>query len=209
MTKSLLSALIVASGAVLICLSYNLWDIPVAVYCRSLSRSVLDVAEIVTKAGESKWYFMVFVPLFLILRFILKNKALAMKLLFLVLAISVSGVVNMIAKWIAGRNRPINLFQFDFYGFNYFEVIYESTSFPSGHSLTVFALATAFTILFPRAGFLAFPAAAAIAASRVILTSHFVSDIIAGAVLGIICTLALKHYFDRFRISLSTSAKEL
>ncbi len=208
MKKRWMAALMVVSGAVLIVLFYNLWDIPIAYFCRSLSRSVLDIAEIVTRAGDSKWYFLMFVPAFLIFRFIRKNKIWAMRLLFLVISLSASGIVNMLVKWAAGRNRPINLFNSGLYGFNYFEVIYESTSFPSGHSLTAFSLATALTILYPRAGILAIPVAIAIAASRVMITSHFVSDIIAGAVLGTICTLVVKHYFDRFQVGLTVPAKE-
>jgi len=126
-----------------------------------------------------------------------------MKYLFLVITISASGIVNSIVKWIAGRNRPVNLFNYDFYGFTFFKVIHESTSFPSGHSLTAFSLAVAFTILYPRAGFAVFPVALVIAASRVILTSHFISDVIAGAVLGAVCTLTVKYCFDRFKIDLS------
>lgn len=198
----------IATGTVFICISYNLWDIPVALYCRNLSPSIRDVAEIVTKAGESKWYFIIFVPLFLLFRFILKNKDQAMRMLFLVLAISASGIVNTIIKWAAGRNRPINLFNYDFYGFNFFEVIYESTSFPSGHALTVFSLAAALSILYPRTRFIVFPAAIIIALSRVVLTSHFLSDIMAGAVLGTICTLVVKYFFDRYRVELSPYSKE-
>lgn len=201
-------ALTVVPAAVLICISYFFWDIPVALYCHHLNRSVLDIAEIVTKAGESKWYFMIFVPLFLLFRFVLKNKNQAMRMLFLVLAISASGIVNTIIKWVAGRNRPINLFNYDFYGFNFFEVIYESTSFPSGHALTVFSLAAAVSILYPRTRFVVFPAALVIALSRVILTSHFLSDIMAGAVLGTICTLTVKYLFDRYKVELFPLPKE-
>ncbi len=208
MKKRWIAALMVATGTVLICISYNLWDIPVALHCRTLSRSILDMAEIVTKAGESKWYFIIFVPAFLLFRFVLKNENRAMRMLFLVLAISASGIVNTLIKWVAGRNRPINLFNYDFYGFNLFEVIYESTSFPSGHALTVFSLAAALSILYPRTGFVVFPAAIIIALSRVVLTSHFLSDIMAGAVLGTICTLVVKYLFDRFRVELSPSSKE-
>ncbi|HPY34947.1 MAG TPA: phosphatase PAP2 family protein [Smithellaceae bacterium] len=125
-----------------------------------------------------------------------------MKILFLLITISASGIFNMAAKWIAGRHRPKNLFNHGLYGFDFFETIYESTSFPSDHAMTVFSLATAISILYPRAGIIVFPAAIAIAASRVILNSHFVVDIIASAVFGVICALAVKYYFDRFKIDL-------
>ncbi|HQB93562.1 MAG TPA: phosphatase PAP2 family protein [Smithellaceae bacterium] len=131
-----------------------------------------------------------------------------MKILFLLITISASGIFNMAAKWIAGRHRPKNLFNHGLYGFDFFETIYESTSFPSDHAMTVFSLATAISILYPRAGIIVFPAAIAIAASRVILNSHFVVDIIASAVFGVICALAVKYYFDRFKVDLLNQPAE-
>lgn len=207
MKKRWIALLVIISGAFLACFSYSQWDIPVAYACRGLSRSVLDMAEIITAAGDSKWYFILFVPTFIFFRFVNNNRAWAMKMLFLVLAISASGLMNTLIKWIAGRNRPINLFNHGLFGFDFFETVYELNSFPSGHALIPFSLATALSILFPRVGFLAFLPAAAIASSRVLLTSHFVSDVIAGAVIGVVCTLVVKYYFDRFKIELTPGAK--
>ncbi len=207
MKKKWIALLLVTSGAFLTYVAYTQWDISIAYTCRGLSRSVLDVAEMITKAGDSKWYFMLFVPAFLLFRFILKNKNWSMKMLFLVMAISASGLVNMMIKWTAGRNRPINLFNHGLFGFNFFEVGYELNSFPSGHAVTAFSLAAALSILFPRFGFLAFIPATAIALSRVVITAHYVSDVIAGAVIGMVCTLAVKYYFDRFNVDLASGSE--
>ena len=203
MKQRWMAFLLIISGVFLTYVAYTQWDISVAYTCRGLSRSVLDIAEIITTAGDSKWYFILFVPAFLIFYFILKNKNWSMKMLFLVIAISASGLINILIKWIAGRNRPINLFNHGLFGFDYFRASYELNSFPSGHSVTAFSLAAALSILFPRFGVLAFIPATAIALSRVIITSHYVSDIIAGALIGTVCTLAVKYYFDRFKIELA------
>lgn len=200
MKKRWIALLIVAAGALLSYLAYPQWDITIAYMCRGLSRRILDMAEIVTIAGDSKWYFILFVPAFLIFRFFLKNKNWSMKILFLLVSIAASGLINAVIKWIAGRNRPINLFNHGFFGFNYFEIGYELNSFPSGHAVTVFALATALSILFPRIGFLAFIPATAVAASRVMITSHFVSDVMTGAAVGAVCALGVKYCFDRLKI---------
>ena len=60
----------------------------------------------------------------------------------------------------------------------------DAFSFPSGHTMNAFAIATALALFFP---FLA-PAlallAVAIGASRVVLGLHFPSDVWAGAALG-------------------------
>jgi undecaprenyl-diphosphatase len=57
-------------------------------------------------------------------------------------------------------------------------------SFPSGHSATAFAAATAVAILCPRMRPWALGIAAAVAISRVYLRVHFPLDVLVGAVLG-------------------------
>jgi undecaprenyl-diphosphatase len=60
----------------------------------------------------------------------------------------------------------------------------DNGSFPSGHSATAFAAATAIAILSPRMRPYALGLAAAIALSRVYLRVHFPLDVIAGGLLG-------------------------
>jgi undecaprenyl-diphosphatase len=68
-------------------------------------------------------------------------------------------------------------------------------SFPSGHSATAFAAATAAAILCPRMRPHALAIAAAVALSRVYLRVHFPLEVLAGAAvgagLGALCALAV------------------
>jgi undecaprenyl-diphosphatase len=70
----------------------------------------------------------------------------------------------------------------------------DNPSFPSGHSATAFAAATAVAILSPRLRPVALAIAAAVALSRVYLRVHFPLDVAAGALvgaaLGALCALA-------------------
>ena len=70
----------------------------------------------------------------------------------------------------------------------------DNPSFPSGHSATAFAAATAVAILCPRLRPAALAIAAAVALSRVYLRVHFPLDVAAGALLGAalgaLCALA-------------------
>jgi membrane-associated phospholipid phosphatase len=59
-----------------------------------------------------------------------------------------------------------------------------SLSFPSAHTTSSFACATAMTRIAPEAGFL-FILATGIALSRPYLGMHYPSDVIAGAILGV------------------------
>ena len=65
------------------------------------------------------------------------------------------------------------------------------TSFPSGHTSSVFAMATVIGDYKPKYRLLAYGTAAAIGWSRVETGSHYTHDVIAGAVLG---HLVAKHF---------------
>ena len=58
-------------------------------------------------------------------------------------------------------------------------------SFPSGHSASSFAAATALSIYYPKAAPLAFAVATGVGLSRVHLGVHYPSDAVAGAAVGI------------------------
>jgi undecaprenyl-diphosphatase len=57
-------------------------------------------------------------------------------------------------------------------------------SFPSGHTLNAFAVGSVVASSFPLLGPAVFILAASVAASRVVLGLHFLSDVLAGAALG-------------------------
>jgi membrane-associated phospholipid phosphatase len=55
---------------------------------------------------------------------------------------------------------------------------------PSGHTTTAFALAFSLSFLYPRLRPLWFAYALVLAASRVMVDAHYLSDVCAGALLG-------------------------
>lgn len=57
-------------------------------------------------------------------------------------------------------------------------------SFPSGHSMNAFAVAALLALQFPWLAPLTLVLAASVAASRVLLGLHFVSDVVVGSLLG-------------------------
>jgi undecaprenyl-diphosphatase len=66
-------------------------------------------------------------------------------------------------------------------------------SFPSGHATSVFAVATVVATFYPRLRLPLFMLAAAVALGRVYLGRHYVSDILAGALLGlVVATLVVR-----------------
>jgi len=57
-------------------------------------------------------------------------------------------------------------------------------SFPSGHTITAFAVATPIVACYPSLAYGLWFCAWSVAISRVLLGMHFVSDVVAGALLG-------------------------
>jgi len=63
-------------------------------------------------------------------------------------------------------------------------------SFPSGHTITAFAVSVALSAFYPELAVGLLFCAVSIAASRVLLGMHFLSDVLAGAAIGtaVACT---------------------
>src|ERR1700691_1809097 len=69
-------------------------------------------------------------------------------------------------------------------------------SFPSGHSITSFAVAISLALFYPYLLECLLLAALLIAVSRIVLGMHFLSDVLAGIALGIGLGLASFHIFS-------------
>ncbi len=65
-------------------------------------------------------------------------------------------------------------------------------SFPSGHTITSFAAATGIFFANKKCGIAALVLAALIGLSRLYLYVHFPTDVLAGAVLGVLCGIAIQ-----------------
>lgn len=114
--------------------------------------------------------------------------AFAARVGFLFLAIAPVGLGVALFKHLLGRARPYAALHlpgpnpemtFQFLGWKS-----SFASFPSGHSTTTLAMAVAFAALFPRARGILLALAVPVVATRVVLGSHYPSDVIAGAAIG-------------------------
>jgi membrane-associated phospholipid phosphatase len=72
-------------------------------------------------------------------------------------------------------------------------------SFPSGHAAASFAVATVLAVKFPRARWPILAVAVAIAASRIIRGSHFLTDVAGGAALGCVMGAIAVHPWREWR----------
>lgn len=181
-------------------------DKSIAIYFSTTDQNVFHFLKKITFLGNSAIYLVPFGILCLFLRLApMLSKFRPYKIglinafnafLFLFTSIAIAGILIDILKVIFGRARPRLFFKENYYGFSFFEFSSDMLSFPSGHANTVFALAVALFLLWPRWWFFYFPAAIMIAASRVVTGSHYLSDVIAGSYLGLLTALYVKSYFD-------------
>jgi undecaprenyl-diphosphatase len=110
---------------------------------------------------------------------------------FLFAAIGASGLVVDLLKIVVGRTRPKLLFETGAYDFSWFGLRADDWSFPSGHAATAAALMTALWCLWPRPLWLYVFGAVLVAASRVVTGAHYLSDVVAGAVIAVLVTRAI------------------
>ena len=68
-------------------------------------------------------------------------------------------------------------------------------SFPSGHSITAFAIAMSVGLFYPDLQAVLVVVALLIASSRIILGMHFLSDVLAGSIIGILLGTWTYHMF--------------
>jgi lipid A 4'-phosphatase len=110
---------------------------------------------------------------------------------FVFAAIAVSGLVVDLLKVAVGRSRPKLLFAAGDYNFSWLGWRADHWSFPSGHAATAAALMTALWCLWPRPLWLYVAGAALIAIARVVTGQHYLSDVVAGAVIAVLVTRGL------------------
>ncbi len=68
-------------------------------------------------------------------------------------------------------------------------------SFPSGHTITAFAVASSLGVFYPALVLGLVFCALSVAASRILLGMHFLSDVLAGAALGVMLGLGAASLF--------------
>lgn len=99
-------------------------------------------------------------------------------------AVLLAGVAVQVAKHLIGRPRP----RMELPVWEYFGPTLQSDlhSFPSGHAGTSFAVAAVLAAAWPRAAWFFYSLAALVCAGRVLSASHHLSDVLAGALLGLL-----------------------
>ncbi len=200
--QDVLAVFLLTVGAAIVLL-----DIPTFPWLQSLPHAYREGFSFVTDFGKAHWILWS-TGLFCIGMTLLDWERLTFRVkmslitawtycAFIFVTVAGSGVLVLIFKWIIGRARPkfyeeLGPVYFDVLGFNG-----SFTSFPSGHSTTVAAMATALALIFPTWLWLIVVCAFWLAFSRIMVGAHYPSDVVAGTLLGVTFTMICARWLAR------------
>ncbi len=119
---------------------------------------------------------------------------------FLFFAVLAPVLAGAVIKWIVGRGRPFVGGEANPFNFEPFAGSEAYASFPSSHAITAFALAFAVTAVWPRARPAMILYAFLIAGSRLVLLAHHPSDVVAGALIGVLGAMSVRYWFAARRL---------
>jgi membrane-associated phospholipid phosphatase len=123
------------------------------------------------------------------------------RLQFVFLAVLFPVLVGEVIKWVVGRGRPfVGGAEANVFNFSHFAGTQAYSSFPSGHSITAAALAFGVAAVWPRARGVVIVYAVIILATRLVLLAHHPSDVVAGALLGVIGAMCVRYWFAARRL---------
>jgi membrane-associated phospholipid phosphatase len=122
------------------------------------------------------------------------------RLQFIFFAVAVPNLVTEVLKYCIGRGRPFVGGEANAFHFSHFAGNPAYYSFPSGHATTAFALALAVSVIWPQARLAMAVYAIFIAATRLVLVAHHPSDVVAGALVGIVGAMFVRYWFAARRL---------
>lgn len=205
-----IATVVVLAGVLCLAGAAIVLDVSSVEWGRHLGGTAIAFFRTITRWGQSDWMLISTAVSILVLLYanwtrVDRRSAAAwveigMILFFAFLAVSLSGLLCDLIKWLVGRSRPLLFAQDGAFAFQPLSAAHEHVGFPSGHATNVAALVTTMLIALPRR--ISLPAAILailIGISRVVVGAHYPSDVIAGGTLGIVTTLCLACVFSRAR----------
>ena len=188
-------------GVALVAAAMTFLDARGVSFARGLPPWLVDTFNEITDYGKSGWFLVPLAGLIIAAAILsplagrIANLVLAsivVRLTYLFVAIAAPGLVVTIVKRLIGRVRPSESGPFAYIPWSW---QHEYASLPSGHTTTAFAAAAAIAALWPKARVPMLIFAAIIAASRVVITAHFVSDVVAAAFVGAFGAIVVRNWY--------------
>jgi undecaprenyl-diphosphatase len=199
------------SGVVIIALMYLL-DATEIGWMPKRGTAGLWPVRIFTDFGKSEYALWALAGLLLVVALVsprlqgisrLVAVGLGTRLQFIFFAVLVPVLAGEILKWIVGRGRPFVGGEANAFNFMHFAGTEAYASFPSGHATTAAALAFAVSAVWPQTRWVMIVYAVLILLSRLVLLAHHPSDVVAGALVGVIGAMVVRYWFAARRLGFS------
>jgi len=183
-------------------------------WARHLPRWLIDAADQITNFGLSSKFLYPLGFILLCLAAVMAPAlprrtqgtlaALAARFGFLFVAIGLPGLFATIVKRLIGRARPYVGGHDDPFAYMPFIWRPEYSSMPSGHATTATAAAIAIGAVWPRSRIVMWLYAVIILFTRVAINVHHPSDVVAGALVGVVGALLVRRFFAARRLVFCT-----
>ncbi|MEO6394294.1 MAG: phosphatase PAP2 family protein [Devosia sp.] len=199
-----------AVGALAVLALSLLLDHTLSVWAQGWPPLLLRAMQFVTQFGESDWILWPSLLLFAVTA--LMSRFVAWKLMRLMLleqaglfafifaGVGVPNILSSLAKGLVGRAQAEHFDEWGLFGFHVNWDDWILQSFPSAHATTAFALAAVLGFLSVRWFVPGLVLAIVVALSRVALGFHSPSDVLAGAVLGLLGAYWMRSLFGARKI---------
>jgi membrane-associated phospholipid phosphatase len=182
-------------------------------WARRLPLRLIETADEVSNFGLSGWFLYPLGIVLLVLAAVMTSSlprltqgvlaVLVARFGFLFVAIGLPGLFTTIVKRLIGRARPYVGDHDDPFNYVPFGWDPEYASLPSGHAVTAAAAAIAIGAVWPLSRVVVWPYAVIIMFARVALNVHHPSDVLAGALVGVVGALMVRRWFAARRLGFS------
>lgn len=130
---------------------------------------------------------------------------LGLTLEFFLAAVVVPLLAGELIKWVVGRGRPFVGGHANPFNFAPFAGTEAYASFPSAHAITSAALAFAVSAAWSPARGVMIIYVAVIAGTRLVLLAHHPSDVVGGALIGLVGAMLVRYWFAARRLGFAIS----
>jgi undecaprenyl-diphosphatase len=194
---------------------FDFVDRPLSIWLRHVELVQPDIIgffKAITDIGKSKWYLwpsgLGVLGCLMVARLTSISKAYRLaaqnygpRLCYVFVCVAVSGLATDFLKPILGRARPVELQREGLYGFHPLSFTANWNGMPSGHATTIVTLALLLIACYPRYKFLWLGLAGLLIISRVAVNAHYLSDVIAGSLMGCVVTNATAYLWRKHGIN--------